>query len=419
MADLLRLVTAGSVDGGKSTLIGRLLFDSKLIFDDQLAAIEAASIRRSRGHLDLSLLTDGLRAEREQGITIDVAYRYFATPRRKFVVADTPGHVQYTRNMVTGASTAGLCVLVVDVAQGLVEQTRRHCTLASLLGVRTLVVAVNKMDMVAYGQPAFDELCEELRRFCEPLDFREIACIPMSALRGDNVVHPSDAMPWYEGPSLLTYLENADVSEVDRLPHLRLPIQLVLRPDGERPHTRVYAGRLFAGAIGVGDEILVLPTMVKTRVQSITSAGAAVERASAPASVAVGIADDIDVSRGFMFAAADHPPASLREFAAMVCWMGDRPMATETTYLMKHTTSWSKAIVRRIDFRLDVKDLGHPETVEMLVANDIGRICLVSTTPVFADPYAANRSTGSFILVDAVTQNTVAAGMILDAVDIE
>ncbi|MEA2607925.1 MAG: bifunctional enzyme CysN/CysC [Chloroflexota bacterium] len=413
MADLLRLVTAGSVDGGKSTMIGRLLFDSKHIFDDQLAAIEAASIRRSRGHLDLSLLTDGLRAEREQGITIDVAYRYFSTPNRKFVIADTPGHVQYTRNMVTGASTAALCVLVVDIVKGLVEQTRRHATLASLLGVRTLVVAVNKMDVVDFGEEAFAKLRAEFERFCAPLDFREIAFIPMSALRGDNVVHASDAMPWYDGLPLLAHLETVDVAAVDSLPHLRLPVQLVLR-DGQRHPARVYAGRLLAGTVGVGDEVLVLPAQVRTRIESVTSSGAPVDRAGAPASVAVAIADDIDVSRGFMLVDADHPPAIVREFSAIVCWMSDRPMQPDTTYAIKHTTSWGKAIVRSIDFRYDVKDLGHPEQADMLVSNDIGRIRLVSTTPLFADPYAANRSTGSFILVDELTMNTVAAGMIVD-----
>ena len=417
MADLLRFVTAGSVDTGKSTMIGRLLFDSKHIFDDQLAAIEAASIRRSRGHLDLSLLTDGLRAEREQGITIDVAYRYFATPQRKFVIADTPGHVQYTRNMVTGASTASLCVLVVEVLKGLVEQTRRHATIASLVGVRSLVVAVNKMDMVDFGEAPFTRLCDEFREFCAPLDFRDITFIPISALRGDNVVHASDAMPWYPGPPLLSHLETVDVADADRTPHLRMPVQLVLRSDDVDGPRRQYAGRLLAGTIGVGDEVLVLPTGVKACVTSVAEAGESKLRAFAPASVAIGVAGDIDVSRGFMFVAPDNPPDSIKEFTALVCWMSDRPMEPEAVYAIKHTTAWARTIVKRIDFRYDVEDLGHPERVDTLVANDIGQARFVATMPIFADSYAANRSTGSFILVDEATNDTVAAGLILRSID--
>jgi bifunctional enzyme CysN/CysC len=411
--DLLRLVTAGSVDSGKSTLIGRLLFDSKQIYDDQLAALQEASIRRSRGFLDLSLLTDGLRAEREQGITIDVAYRYVSTPRRKFVIADTPGHVQYTRNMVTGASTAALCVLVVEVDRGQLEQTRRHLILASLVGVRNVVIAVNKMDVVGYDQAAFLELQASFADLLRHLPFEDVRFIPVSALNGDNIVRGSDEMPWYDGLPLLEFLETVEVRRTEEFPHLRLPVQLVLRPDPKRGDTdRFYAGRLAAGSVRVGDPVTILPSGAMTRIRSIVEGAVPVAEASAPGSVAVSLEDDIDVSRGYMIADAAMPPETLTTFDAVVCWLGDRPLQPGARYAVKHTSAWSRGIVESIEFRYDVNDLTNQEPADALVGNDIGCVRLVVTSPLFADPYRLNRTTGSFILVDEGRNDTVAAGMI-------
>ncbi len=418
MADLLRFVTAGSVDSGKSTLIGRLLFDSKQIFDDQLLALEQASVKRSRGFLDLSLLTDGLRAEREQGITIDVAYRYFSTPARKFVIADTPGHVQYTRNMVTGASSASLCVLVVEVNRGLLEQTRRHATVAGLLGVRSLVIAVNKMDMVGFAQEAFDRLCAEMRVSLEQLPFEQVTFIPVSALHGDNIVERSDAMPWYDGPAVLEYLESVPILTGRPFPDLRLPIQLVLRPDPVGGNMeRFYAGRLAGGSVAVGDPVVVLPSGASSRIRSIVQAGEAVGHASTPESVAVSLEDDLDISRGYMLASPDRPPRAANAFTALVCWLADRPLVPGSRYALKHTTAWSRVIVRSIQFRYDVHDLTDRESAISLAANDIGCVDLTAVSPLYVDPYEENRATGSFILVDEVTNETVAAGMIGTAGD--
>ena len=413
MLDLLRLVTAGSVDSGKSTLIGRLLFDSKQIYDDQLMALEQASIRRSRGHLDLSLLTDGLRAEREQGITIDVAYRYVSTPRRKLVIADTPGHVQYTRNMVTGASTAALCVLVVEVDRGLLEQTRRHAILAGLVGVRSLLVAVNKMDLVGFAQARFDALRAEFAAFLDQLPFTTVQFIPVSALQGDNIVQRSDAMPWSPGPALLDYLETVPISRTEDLPDFRLPIQVVLRREGGLgAPERLYAGRIASGSARVGDRVVVLPSEVETRIRSIVEGAHERSEITAPASVAVALDDDIDVSRGYMIASAERPPAAIQQFEALVCWLDDRPLRPGARYWLKHTTMWSRAIVESIEYRYNVNDLTNHEPAESLVANDIGCVRLIVTTALYADPYAVSRGTGSFILVDEGRNDTVAAGMI-------
>jgi bifunctional enzyme CysN/CysC len=411
--DLLRLVTAGSVDSGKSTLIGRLLFDSKQVYDDQLAAIQEASARRSRGHLDLSLLTDGLRAEREQGITIDVAYRYVSTPRRKLVIADTPGHVQYTRNMVTGASTAALCVLVVEVDKGMLEQTRRHLILAGLVGVRSLVIAVNKMDLAGFDQSAFDALRARFQPFLAQLPFVSVQFIPTSALQGDNIVRGSDSMPWYDGPPLLEYLETVPVTRTEEFPHLRLPVQLVLRPDSGRASAdRYYAGRLAAGSVRVGDQVVVLPSGVRTRVRAIAQGSDSVQEVSAPGSVAVALEDDIDISRGFMIASADMPPASVNHFDALVCWLGDRPLRPGDRFWLKHTTAWTRAIVESIQYRYNVNDLTDHEPAVTLVGNEIGCVRIALANPIFADAYDRNRITGSFILVEEGRHDTVAAGMI-------
>jgi bifunctional enzyme CysN/CysC len=416
--DLLRLVTAGSVDSGKSTLIGRLLFDAKQIYDDQLAAIEQASIRRSRGHLDLSLLTDGLRAEREQGITIDVAYRYVSTPRRKLVIADTPGHVQYTRNMVTGASTAALCVLVVEVDRGLLEQTRRHAILAGLVGVRSLVIAVNKMDIVDFAQASFDALRAEFTAFLDHLPFTTVQFIPVSALRGDNIVQRSAAMPWYSGPALLDYLETVPVSRTEGLSDLRLPVQVVLRrQDASGAPERFYAGRIASGSARVGDRVVVLPSNVETSIRSIVEGAHERSHMTAPGSVAVALDDDVDVSRGYMIASAERPPAPMQQFDALVCWLHDRPLQPGARYWLKHTTMWSRAIVESIEYRYNVNDLTNHEPADTLVVNDIGCVRLIVTTPLYADPYAVSRGTGSFILVDEGRNDTVAAGMIGGARD--
>ena len=412
MPDLLRLVIAGSVDSGKSTTIGRLLFDSKQILDDQLAQIERASIRRSRGHLDLSLLTDGLRAEREQGITIDVAYRYFATSRRAFVVADTPGHVQYTRNMVTGASTASLCILVVGIDLGLVEQTRRHAVVASLLGVRSLVVAVNKMDLVGFEEEPLTQLRREFDDFLADLSFEDVRFIPISALRGDNIVRSSDDLTWYKGPALLELLESVPVPLDDRLDHLRLPIQHVVRTADGRGESRSYAGRIASGAIRVGDDVLVLPSNLRSRVRTITVAGKAADSARSQESVALTLEDDLDISRGHMIADPVHPPVAMRSFDALICWMGHDQLRTGSRYALKHTTNWSRVVVERIGHRFDLKHLRHREVLSALGPNDLGQISLRSLSPLFADPYQSNRTTGSFILVDEATNDTVAAGMI-------
>ena len=413
MADLLRLVIAGSVDCGKSTTVGRLLFDSKQIFDDQLAQIERASIRRSRGHLDLSLLTDGLRAEREQGITIDVAYRYFSTPARTFVLADTPGHVQYTRNMVTGASTASLCVLVVGIDVGLAEQTRRHAVVASMLGVRSLIVAVNKMDLVDMQPEPFDQLRADFTDFLKDLAFDEVRYIPISALLGDNIVRSSERMPWYEGRPLLEELETADIPPEDPLDQLRLPVQLVIRPaDGASPGRR-YAGRIASGTMREGDEIVVNPSGLRSRVASISVAGERRSEAGFPDSVTVTLADDLDISRGHMISSAKRPPASFTSFAARLCWLGEHPLRSGSRLAMKHRATWSRVRIDRIDHRFDLDDLEHRPASEELQMNDLGEVTVTAMSPLFADPYDVSRTMGSFILVDEATNDTVAAGMLV------
>ena len=398
--ELLRLATAGSVDDGKSTLIGRLLWDSKSVFEDQAAAVEDASARRGEA-TNLALLTDGLRAEREQGITIDVAYRYFATPARKFIVADTPGHVQYTRNMVTGASTADLAVILVDARKGLVEQSRRHAFLSRLLRVPHLVLAVNKMDLVGWDEAVFRSIVADF-----PF---EATAIPLSALHGDNVVTRSDNAPWYDGPSLLEHLETVDVATPHHTGDARFPVQYVIRDHGS--DYRGYAGTVASGVLHAGDEVEVLPSGLRTKVASIDTFDGPVDEAFAPMSVTVRLADDIDVSRGDMIVGLGGRPNVTNDITATVCWMADEPLRPGTRLLVKHTTRTAKAVVRTLDQRLDMATFD-PVPATELGLNDIGTVTLRTAQPLFADDYAENRATGAFILVDELTGATAGAGMV-------
>jgi bifunctional enzyme CysN/CysC len=398
--ELLRIATAGSVDDGKSTLIGRLLWDSKSVFEDQAAAVEEASTRRGEA-TNLALLTDGLRAEREQGITIDVAYRYFATPRRKFIVADTPGHVQYTRNMVTGASTADLAVILVDARKGLVDQSRRHAFLSRLLRVPHLVLAVNKMDLVGWDEGVFRAIVDAF-----PYD---ATAIPLSALHGDNVVTPSEQAPWYDGPSLLAHLESVDVATSHHLGDARFPVQYVIRD-----HTsayRGYAGQVASGVLRPGDEVEILPSGLRTTIAAIDTYDGEVDTAFAPMSVSIRLADDVDVSRGDMIVGAGGRPNVSQDLTATVCWMTDEPLRPGSRVLVKHTTRTAKAVVRTLDERLDVTTLAAVPATE-LALNDIGRVTLRTAQPLFADDYAENRATGSFVLIDELTGATAGAGMV-------
>jgi bifunctional enzyme CysN/CysC len=415
-ADLLRFSTCGSVDDGKSTLIGRLLYDTKSIFEDQLQHVEDVSRRRGDEYTNLALLTDGLRAEREQGITIDVAYRYFATPRRKFIIADTPGHIQYTRNMVTGASTANLAIVLVDARKGLVEQSRRHSFLASLLRIPHLIFAVNKMDLVDWDEEVFRRIEAEFRNFASKLDVQDIAFIPMSALRGDNVVERSDKMPWYKGSPLLHHLETVHIASDRNLIDVRFPVQWVIRPQSsstEHHDYRGYAGKVEGGILKPGDEVVVLPSGFGSRIESIETFDGPVDEAYAPMSVVVHLADDVDVSRGDMICRPHNRPVAGQDLDAMICWMSDQPLAPKARLALKHTTRWVRAMVTSLQYKLDVNTLHRDESATSLGLNDIGRIQLRTTGPIFYDEYRRNRATGSFILVDEVTNATVAAGMLL------
>jgi bifunctional enzyme CysN/CysC len=404
-SDLLRLATAGSVDDGKSTLIGRLLHDAKAILADQLD-----DLRGRDGELDLSRLTDGLRAEREQGITIDVAYRYFATARRSFILADTPGHVQYTRNMVTGASTADLAIVLVDARKGVVEQTRRHAFIASLLGIPHLVVAVNKMDLVDYSEEAFDAVVRDFCGFRSQLAARDVAYVPISALLGDNVVDGSDAMPWYGGLPLLEHLETVQVDADVNLDDLRLPVQYVIR-DGATDY-RGYAGRLAGGVLRPGDEVLVLPSGRTSTVTAVDTFDGQLDAAFPPMSVTVRLADEVDISRGDLICRPDDRPELARELAADVCWMADAPLRAGGRYAIKHAAHTARAAIETIENRVDVATLQREAGPTELALNDIGRVRLRTSTPLAFDPYARNRATGSFILIDEATNDTVGAGMI-------
>ncbi len=417
--DLLRFATAGSVDDGKSTLIGRLLFDSKSIFEDQLEAVEATSVSKGHGYTDLSLLTDGLRSEREQGITIDVAYRYFATPNRKFIIADTPGHVQYTRNMVTGASTADLGLVLVDARQGLTEQSRRHAVLLSLLRVPHLVLCVNKMDLVDWSEEVYENIHREFTQFATKLSIPDLEVIPISALNGDNVVERGDNSPWYHGPTLMHHLEHVHVASDRDLVDTRFPVQYVVRPKSDEFHDyRGYAGQVAGGVLKKGDEVVVLPSGMTSTIEAIDVFDKEVEEAFPPMSVTVRLSDDVDVSRGDMIARVKNAPSPSQDIDAMVCWMTNAPLLPRAKLAIKHTTRMGRALVKDIQYRLDVNTL-HRDTesaaTKGLGLNEIGRIQLRTTVPLLCDPYAKNRTTGSFILIDEATGVTVGAGMINNA----
>jgi sulfate adenylyltransferase large subunit len=414
-AELLRIATAGSVDDGKSTLIGRLLHDSKAILEDQLEHVVQTSERRGDGYVNLALLTDGLRAEREQGITIDVAYRYFQTARRKFILADTPGHEQYTRNMVTGASTADLSIVLVDARKGVSEQTRRHAYITSLLRIPHVIVCVNKMDLVDYDEEVFYGILEELTDWAARLQIPDITFIPISALHGDNVVERSWAMPWYGGGPLLYHLEHVVIAPDRNLNDVRFPVQWVIRPNSDEHHDyRGYGGQVAGGVIRPGSEIMVLPSGQRTTVEAIDTYDGEVDAAFPTMSVALRLADQLDISRGDMIVEADDPPTTAREFNAMICWMSDRPMRAGGRYAIKHATRTAKVVVDAIDHRVDVNALSH-EPADELALNEIGRVRLRASAPLIVDPYARNRTTGSFILIDEASNDTVAAGMVLSA----
>jgi bifunctional enzyme CysN/CysC len=406
--DLLRFTTAGSVDDGKSTLIGRLLYDTKSIFEDQLEAVERASRAGGEEEVNLALLTDGLRAEREQKITIDVAYRYFATPKRKFIIADTPGHIQYTRNMVTGASTAELAIVLIDARKGVLTQSKRHGFIASLLGIPHVLVAVNKMDLVGWSEATFDAIVDEYREFCEKLDIGDLSFIPLSALEGDNVVEPSSRMDWYQGPTLLHHLENVSIGAGRNLLDFRFPVQYVVRPHQD---FRGFAGRVASGTLQPGEDVVVLPSGRRTRIRTIETADGPVAEAVSGDSVVLTTEDEVDISRGDMIVRAMNIPESATRFEAIMCWMSDEPLRPGREYQLLHTTRQVKARVPRLAYRINVDTL-HRENAEQLGLNDIGRVRIETAQPIVFDPYRVNRQTGGFILVDPHTNATVGAGMI-------
>jgi sulfate adenylyltransferase large subunit len=411
--DLLRFATAGSVDDGKSTLIGRLLLDSKSIFEDQLDAVERTSKSRGYDYTDLALLTDGLRSEREQGITIDVAYRYFATPRRKFIIADTPGHVQYTRNMVTGSSTADLGLVLVDARQGLTEQSRRHAVILSLLRVPHLVLAVNKMDLVDYSQERFEEIQAEFQSFATKLSIPDLTVVPISALKGDNVVDRSKNMDWYEGTSLLHHLEHVHVASDRDMIDTRFPVQYVVRPKSDEFHDyRGYAGQIAGGVMKPGDEVLVLPSGFTSTIAAIDLFDKELSEAYPPMSVTLRLEDDLDVSRGDMICRPQNAPKPSQDIDAMICWMSPEPMRPRQKLAIKHTTRSGRAMIKNLQYRLDVNTLHRDLDAQELGLNEIARVQLRTTVPLLCDPYEKNRRTGSFVLIDEATGVTVGAGMI-------
>jgi sulfate adenylyltransferase subunit 1 len=413
---LLRFATVGSVDDGKSTLIGRLLLDANQVPDDQLAHVEEASARRGDGYVNLALLTDGLRAEREQGITIDVAYRYFSTARRRFIIADTPGHEQYTRNMVTGASTADLSVILVDARHGVLEQSKRHAYVSGLLGVPHLVVCVNKMDLVGFDEDRYESIRREIEAICDKLDFSDVLVIPMSALHGDNVVDPSERMAWYTGPPLLRHLEQVQVASDRNLRDARFPVQWVVRPMSDEHHDyRAYAGQVASGVLRRGDEVVVMPSGAKTRVETIATYDGELEEAYPPMSVSVRLSDRLDVSRGDVMCGAGSPPEPARELVADLCWMSKRSLQPGDRFLLRTGTAAVKAVVGELDWVLDVHTLDPAPVSGSLELNDIGRVTVRTASPVVSDPYRENRATGCFILVDEASGNTVAAGMVTEA----
>lgn len=412
--DLLRFTTAGSVDDGKSTLIGRLLYDSKSIFEDQYEAVKASSEQRGEEYVNLALLTDGLRAEREQGITIDVAYRYFATPKRKFIIADTPGHIQYTRNMVTGASTANLAIVLIDARKGVIEQTMRHAFIASLLKIPHIVVCVNKMDLVEYKQEVFNSIRKDFEAFASKLESVDVSFIPISALNGDNVVDRSKNMPWYEGPTLLYQLENIHIASDNNHIDARFPVQYVIRPMSKEYHDyRGFAGRVAGGVYKKGDKVTVLPSGFTSKIKSIDLFGQPVEEAFSPMSVTMTLEDEIDISRGDMIVRENNQPEISQDVDMMVCWFNAKPLQLNGKYAIKHTSRDAKCVVKEIAYKMDINTLHRIEDDKVLRMNDIGRIKIRTTVPLFFDKYRTNRYTGSVILIDEGTNETVGAGMIV------
>ncbi|MDT8308556.1 MAG: sulfate adenylyltransferase subunit CysN [Bacteroidales bacterium] len=412
--ELLRFTTAGSVDDGKSTLIGRLLYDSKSIFEDQLEAVQLASDLRGEEHINLALLTDGLRAEREQGITIDVAYRYFATPARKFIIADTPGHIQYTRNMVTGASTANLAIVLIDARKGVIEQTKRHTFIASLLKIPHLVLCINKMDLVDYDQAIYDKIKQDFKNFSSKLEVQDVRFLPISALHGDNVVEYSENMPWYKGPTLLYHLENVHISSDENMVDCRFPVQYVIRPQNDKFHDyRAYAGRLAGGVFKKGDEVCVLPSGFNSKIKSIDTFEGPVEKAFPPMSVAIQLEDDLDISRGDMIVREKNQPNVSQDLDIMLAWMSEKKLQCNAKYHIKHTTKNAKCIIKEVLYKVDINTLHRLEDDKDIGLNDIARVTLRTTNPIFFDSYRNNRNTGSVILIDESDNTTVGAGMII------
>lgn len=411
---LLRFTTAGSVDDGKSTLIGRLLYDSKSIFEDQMEAIELSSKKKGDEHVNLALLTDGLRAEREQGITIDVAYRYFATPKRKFIIADTPGHIQYTRNMVTGASTANLAIILIDARNGVVEQTLRHTFIASLLQIPHIVVCVNKMDLVNYDELKYHQIKNRFMEFAPKLDVKDIRFVPISALKGDNVVDRSANMDWYKGSTLMHILENIYIAGDQNYVDARFPVQYVIRPQSEQYHDyRAYAGRIDGGLFRVGDSVKIFPSGFESKIKSIDTLNEKLDAAFAPQSVAMTLDDDIDISRGDMIVKTNNLPETGQDISAMISWFNERPLQLRGKYALKHTTNDVKCMITDVLYKMDINSLERNFDDKTVKMNDIARIDLRTTKPIFYDSYRTNRNTGSFILVDEGTNETVGAGMIV------
>ncbi len=412
--ELLRFTTAGSVDDGKSTLIGRLLYDSKSIFQDQYEAIEATSLRRGESEVNLAYLTDGLKAEREQGITIDVAYRYFSTPKRKFIIADTPGHIQYTRNMVTGASTANVALILIDARNGVVEQTRRHAIIASLLQIPHLLVCINKMDLVDYKEEAYHKIHQEFEKFASKLDIKDVSFIPISALKGDNVVDRSSRMTWYEGPTLLYYLENVHIASDHNFIDVRFPVQYVVRPHSDEFHDyRGYAGRVAGGVIKKGDKVMVLPSGFTSKVAKINTFDGEINEAFPPMSATVLLEDDIDISRGDMIVRENNSPEATQDLEIMVCWFNDRPLQPRGKYTILHTSQEARCIIKEVRYKMDINTLHRNTDDKDIKMNDIARIVVRTTKPLFVDSYNKNRITGSVILVDEGTNETMGAGMII------
>jgi sulfate adenylyltransferase subunit 1 len=412
--ELLRFTTAGSVDDGKSTLIGRLLYDSKSIFQDQMDAIEKASLLKGETQVNLALLTDGLRSEREQGITIDVAYRYFSTPKRKFIIADTPGHIQYTRNMVTGASTANLAIILVDARKGIIEQTHRHSFIASLLQIPHIVVCINKMDLVDWDEETYERIHSEYKAFASKLNIKDISFIPISALKGDNIVNRSENMPWYDGPTLMYLLETIHIGSDENHIDCRFPVQLVIRPQKDEFHDyRGFAGRIAGGVFKKGDKVMALPSGFTSTIKSIDTFDGEVDQAFAPMSVTITLNDEIDISRGDMIVRENNVPISSQDVDLMVCWMNETALRPNGKYIIRHTTKECRCIIKEVKYKIDINTLHRNENEKTIGLNDIGRISIRTTEPLFYDSYRRNRITGSLTIIDEGTNETVAAGMII------